>query len=206
MSGRCLSPMWDWANSWGWHRSSWPIPKANNSFVGVWDKSPSHNLNFNTNIGSMKKRYIISNRPCLHTKKKKKKKKTIGYYLTTRDERRFLSRGRPEISKKKKKIQIRIHIVLINYQPRQIPKNHCFLIYQNQLFEIVVERYGYFPELGYWHFLEWIFSRIGTSTFFGIGIAILVVGNPMLTLEEFEYFLLKKIKHCNWFFHDLQIK
>ena len=25
--------------------------------------------------------------------------------------------------------QIRIHIVLINYQPRQIPKNHCFLIY-----------------------------------------------------------------------------
>ena len=30
---------------------------------------------------------------------------------------------------KKKKIQIHIHIVLINYQPRQIPKNHCFLIY-----------------------------------------------------------------------------
>ena len=25
--------------------------------------------------------------------------------------------------------QIRIHILLINYQPKQIPKNHCFLIY-----------------------------------------------------------------------------
>ena len=33
-----------------------------------------------------------------------------------------------EISEKKN-FQIRIHIVLINYQPRQIPKNHCFLIY-----------------------------------------------------------------------------
>ena len=31
--------------------------------------------------------------------------------------------------KKKKKNQICIHIVLINYKPRQIPKNHCFLIY-----------------------------------------------------------------------------
>ena len=31
--------------------------------------------------------------------------------------------------KRKKKFQIRIHIVLINYQPRQIPKNHIFLIY-----------------------------------------------------------------------------
>ena len=31
--------------------------------------------------------------------------------------------------KRKKKFQIRIYIVLINYQPRQIPKNHCFLIY-----------------------------------------------------------------------------
>ena len=37
------------------------------------------------------------------------------------------------------------------------------------------------------------FSRIGTSTFLGIGIATLVVGNPMLTSEEFEYFLLKKL-------------
>ena len=36
------------------------------------------------------------------------------------------------------------------------------------------------------------FSRIGTSTFFGIGIATLVVGNPTCTSEEFEYFLLKK--------------
>ena len=26
-------------------------------------------------------------------------------------------------------IQKHIHVVLINYQPRQIPKNHCFLIY-----------------------------------------------------------------------------
>ena len=34
-------------------------------------------------------------------------------------------------------------IVLINYQPRQISKNHCFLI-NYQLFEIVFERYGYF--------------------------------------------------------------
>ena len=55
--------------------------------------------------------------------------------------------------KQKKKFQICIHIVLINYEPRQIPKNHCFLI-NYQLFEIVFERYGYFPELGYWHFLE----------------------------------------------------
>ena len=31
--------------------------------------------------------------------------------------------------KQKKKFQIRIHIVLINYQLRQISKNHCFLIY-----------------------------------------------------------------------------
>ena len=31
--------------------------------------------------------------------------------------------------KRKKKFQIHIHIVLINYQSRQIPKNHCFLIY-----------------------------------------------------------------------------
>ena len=31
--------------------------------------------------------------------------------------------------KQKKKFQIRNHIVLINYQLRQIPKNHCFLIY-----------------------------------------------------------------------------
>ena len=31
--------------------------------------------------------------------------------------------------KAEKKIQIRIHIVLINYQPRQIPKNYCFLLY-----------------------------------------------------------------------------
>ena len=73
------------------------------------------------------------------------------------------------------------------------------------------ERYDYFPELGYWHFLElgneyflglehqqytgigeWIFSKIETSTFVGIGIVTLVVGNPTLTLEEFEYFLLKK--------------
>ena len=45
-----------------------------------------------------------------------------------RDERRILSRGGPEISKIFF-FQIRIHIVLINYQPRQIPKNHCFLIY-----------------------------------------------------------------------------
>ena len=29
----------------------------------------------------------------------------------------------------KKEIQIRIYIILINYQLRQIPKNHCFLIY-----------------------------------------------------------------------------
>ena len=50
--------------------------------------------------------------------------------------------------------QICIHIVLINYRPRQIPKNHCFIIYQDQLFEVVFERYDYFPELGYWHFLE----------------------------------------------------
>ena len=35
--------------------------------------------------------------------------------------------GGAEISEKK--FQIRIHIVLINYQSRQIPKNHCFLIY-----------------------------------------------------------------------------
>ena len=41
-----------------------------------------------------------------------------------------------------------------------------------------------------------------------IGIATLVVGNSTLTSEEFEVepFLLKKIKHCSWFFHDLQIK
>ena len=50
--------------------------------------------------------------------------------------------------------QIRIHIILINYQPRQIIKNNCFLIYQDQLFEIVFERYSYFLELGYRHFLE----------------------------------------------------
>ena len=51
--------------------------------------------------------------------------------------------------KRKKNIfQICIHIVLIIYQPRQIPKN------QDQLFEIVFERYGYFLELGYQHFLE----------------------------------------------------
>ena len=59
--------------------------------------------------------------------------------------------------------QIRIHIVLINYQPRQIPKNHCFIIYQDQLFEILFERYGYFLELGYWHFLE-----LGNEYFLGL--------------------------------------
>ena len=48
---------------------------------------------------------------------------------------------------RKKKFQICIHIVLINYQPRQISKN------QDQLFEIVFERYGYFPELGNEYFL-----------------------------------------------------
>ena len=66
-------------------------------------------------------------------------------------------------------------IVLINYQPRQIPKNHCFLI-NYQLFEIVFERYGYFPELGYRHFLElekeyflglehWHFPKLGNEYF-----------------------------------------
>ena len=107
--------------------------------------------------------------------------------------------------------QICIHIVLINYQPRKIPKNHCFIIYQDQLFEIVFERYGYFPELGYRHFLElWneyflglehrhflelgneYFLKLEHPHFFGIEIATLVVGNPTLTSKEFEYFLLKK--------------
>ena len=99
----------------------------------------------------------------------------------------------------------------MNYQPRQIPKNHCFIIYQDQLFEIVFERYGYFPELGYLHFLELEnkyflglehqhFPKLGNEYFlelehphfFGIEIATLVVGNPTLSLKEFEYFLLKK--------------
>ena len=66
------------------------------------------------------------------------------------------------------------------------------------------EIYGYFPELGYRHFLELgneyflglehrhfpelgnVFSRIETFTFSGIGIATLVVGNPTLSSEEFE--------------------
>ena len=58
---------------------------------------------------------------------------------------------------RKKKFQICIHIVLINYQPRQIHKN------QDQLFEIVFERYGYFLELGYRHFLE-----LGNEYFLGL--------------------------------------
>ena len=38
--------------------------------------------------------------------------------------------GAGEKRKKKiKKIQINIHIVLRKFQPRQIHKNHCFLIY-----------------------------------------------------------------------------
>ena len=42
----------------------------------------------------------------------------------------FQARGGPKISEKKiKNIQIHIHIVLRNFQPRQIQKNHCFLIY-----------------------------------------------------------------------------
>ena len=45
-----------------------------------------------------------------------------------RDGPRILSWGGAG-DKREKKIQIRIHIVLINYQQRQIPKNHCFLIY-----------------------------------------------------------------------------
>ena len=40
--------------------------------------------------------------------------------------------GGGEISEKKY-IQIHIHIVLTNYQPRQIYKNHCFLIYQDAI-------------------------------------------------------------------------
>ena len=49
-----------------------------------------------------------------------------------------------EISqKKKKKFQIHIHIVLINYQPKQILKNHCFLI-NYQLFENVFEIWLFF--------------------------------------------------------------
>ena len=51
----------------------------------------------------------------------------LGKTTLARDGPRILSWGGPEISEKK--IQIRIHIVLINYQPKQIPKNHCFLIY-----------------------------------------------------------------------------
>ena len=34
-----------------------------------------NNLNSKTNVGSIKKRYIISNRPCLHKKEKRKGKK-----------------------------------------------------------------------------------------------------------------------------------
>ena len=105
--------------------------------------------------------------------------------------------------------QIDIHIVLINYQSRQILKNHCFLIYQDQFLKLCLRDMIIFRNwdlafygIGEWIFLgigtstfseigEWIFSRIETSTFFGIGITTLVVGNPTLTSKEFEYFLLK---------------
>ena len=65
-----------------------------------------------------------------------------------RDEPRISSWEGPEISEFFF-FQIHIHIVLISYQLGQIPKNHCFLIYQDQLFEIMFKRHGYFPELGY---------------------------------------------------------
>ena len=55
-----------------------------------------------------------------------------------------------------------IYIILINYQLRKILKNH-FLIYQDQLFEIVFEIYGYFPELRYRYFLE-----LGNEYFLGL--------------------------------------
>ena len=44
-----------------------------------------NNLNSKTNVGSIKKRYIISNRPCLHKKKEKEKEKIVGCCLTTKE-------------------------------------------------------------------------------------------------------------------------
>ena len=38
--GRRLSPMWDWANSCGWHRPPWPIPKVNNTWLGKYSFLP----------------------------------------------------------------------------------------------------------------------------------------------------------------------
>ena len=83
--------------------------------------------------------------------------------LCDRDRLRISSWGGGSKISEKKNFQICIHIVLINYQPKKIPKNHCFLIYQDQLFEIVFERYGYFLELGYRHFLE-----LGNEYFLGL--------------------------------------
>ena len=51
-----------------------------------------------------------------------------GAIVGARDRLRFQAGG-PGDKQKKKKNQICIHIVLINYQSRQILKNQCFLIY-----------------------------------------------------------------------------
>ena len=51
-----------------------------------------------------------------------------GAIVGARDRLRFQAGG-PGDKQKKKKNQICIYIVLINYQSRQILKNQCFLIY-----------------------------------------------------------------------------
>ena len=65
------------------------------------------------------------------------------------------------------------------------PKN------QDQLFKIVFERYGYFPELGYWCFLELEhrnFLELRDEPFLEFG---------TLTSEEFESSFLKKSESSN---------
>ena len=51
-------------------------------------------------------------------------KECVAALEKSRGKRRILSRGGARDKQKKKKIKIRIYIVLINYQPRQISKNH----------------------------------------------------------------------------------
>ena len=76
-------------------------------------------------------------------------------FTVIRDETKISSweGGGSEISEKKKNSNT--HPYGINkLSTKTNTKNHCFLIYKDQLFEIVFERYGYFSELRYQHFLE----------------------------------------------------
>ena len=71
--------------------------------------------------------------------------KELLLYVSNQGRTQDFKTGGPEISEKKK-FQICIHIVLINYNPKN----------QGQFFEIVFERleHPHFPEMEHPHFLE----------------------------------------------------